>query len=688
MVEDNKILYRDIYEGVDLLTTSLENGVKEDLILKNSTEINLPESMYHGDGKWIFDYTLELNNLEVIESESGLKFLNQAGEEVLFTPAPYMLDRNGKISYDTYFEIVRPETEQAERVQVDSQEIVATQTGSNVELPATNFTALKDMFDYYDFKFDLQKVKTISQDLYKIQDLNDPVSDFSFNAVYNLSENIFTEVDLIDLGALVNLKPEDLSQKILNLKKSIDAFDNFLNTSKTKTGTGQTMIGSGGIVIEENNVQVETGAIIETIDNPSTSSGLTTFLNNLFKIPFAIAESGEIVVDEEQINLNTINSDLEETTRTGSDTINSNTGSILNKEEDLNILPETDLSMEESVEINTALIQNIQKENKKNLIYIRLVANTNGLEYPIDLDPTVYVKMYDRGARTFAPNFADGNQNGKYSQTNNPGRINRGTEGNQTNGIRTLASTSGSSVIDASGDIFTGDNTVNSQNWLAVGNSLRTNIPSAKAQFTTTIVTEIWVGLTYSPVGGIVKATIDKGTDFEVVNYIDTYADEIQAEQKTLLATGLRNTTHTVELELTNGKNIKYDKNQSGSGVSIDYIETYSPNSELETLSLVGTAESGTITTLIDSSSVLTQTGSNAYQGFALTFTSGANNGKTVYIDSSAYNFGSGTVALTFSPAVDTAIDGTTTYQVMQDGIKINNRASRGINIDSESSSE
>lgn len=65
-------------------------------------------------------------------------------------------------------------------------------------------------------------------------------------------------------------------------------------------------------------------------------------------------------------------------------------------------------------------------------IYVRLIADVQGLTYPIDLDPTVFVKFYDTGARTFAPDFSTGGQNGAYSQTNNPGRVNRGTESLQT----------------------------------------------------------------------------------------------------------------------------------------------------------------------------------------------------------------------------------------------------------------
>ncbi len=208
-----------------------------------------------------------------------------------------------------------------------------------------------------------------------------------------------------------------------------------------------------------------------------------------------------------------------------------------------------------------------------------MVADVSDLVYPIDLDPTVYVKLYDRGARTFAPNFEDGSQNGKYSQTNTPGRINRGIEITQTGGTLTIAASSNLTAIDASGDQFLGNNTTASQDWLEFGNSLKTNKVGAKAEFTTDAVTEIWAGLTYSPAGGIIKATIDKGTDFEIINYIDTYSETIQSEQKTLLASGLRNQAHTVELELTGKSNVKqsdstYTVTQTSESVE-DVFSTY-----------------------------------------------------------------------------------------------------------------
>ncbi|MFA5352039.1 MAG: LamG-like jellyroll fold domain-containing protein, partial [Candidatus Gracilibacteria bacterium] len=119
----------------------------------------------------------------------------------------------------------------------------------------------------------------------------------------------------------------------------------------------------------------------------------------------------------------------------------------------------------------------------------------------------------------------------------------------------TNANTASATFFDASGDSFAGNATTTSQDWLLNGNTLNTDRVGAKATFTTATATEIWAGLDYSTVGGILKATIDKGTSREIINYIDTYSAANLPNQKTLLATGLANSTHTVEIELTAKKN-------------------------------------------------------------------------------------------------------------------------------------
>ena len=72
--------------------------------------------------------------------------------------------------------------------------------------------------------------------------------------------------------------------------------------------------------------------------------------------------------------------------------------------------------------------------------------------------------------------------------------------------------------------------------------------------------------------------------------------------------------------------------------------------------------------------SALTQA-EDFFNGYALTFTSGAHNGKTVFVT----DFNATTDTLTFTPALSSAVS-TESYQLTNDGILINSRATRGIN--------
>lgn len=82
--EDNKVIYKDIWNATDLLVTTSEEGIKEDLILKNST------APTH------FDYVVETLGLVMqTTSDGGLIFINEKGEEKFFVPAPDVTDVNG-----------------------------------------------------------------------------------------------------------------------------------------------------------------------------------------------------------------------------------------------------------------------------------------------------------------------------------------------------------------------------------------------------------------------------------------------------------------------------------------------------------------------------------------------------------------------------------------------------------------
>lgn len=83
--EENKSIYKEIWEATDLLITTKEDGVKEDLILKNSSA---PTK---------FDYLVETVGLRLETSASGgLVFLDETGQEKFFVPAPDVTDVTGK----------------------------------------------------------------------------------------------------------------------------------------------------------------------------------------------------------------------------------------------------------------------------------------------------------------------------------------------------------------------------------------------------------------------------------------------------------------------------------------------------------------------------------------------------------------------------------------------------------------
>ncbi|MBU1130486.1 LamG domain-containing protein, partial [Patescibacteria group bacterium] len=133
------------------------------------------------------------------------------------------------------------------------------------------------------------------------------------------------------------------------------------------------------------------------------------------------------------------------------------------------------------------------------------------------------------------------------------------------------------------------------------------------------------------------------------------------------------NAEHTVELELLAKKNPRQSDSVDGSNFlfDLDYFETRASQFELSGASIASTADTGTPTTLFDSA--LTQP-DDFWNGAALTFTSGDNNGETVFVT----DFDGDNGKLTFSPAVDTAVS-EETFQLTPDGILIGERATRGI---------
>ena len=290
------------------------------------------------------------------------------------------------------------------------------------------------------------------------------------------------------------------------------------------------------------------------------------------------------------------------------------------------------------------------------------------LYYPLDVDPSTFVRLLDRGTRVFAPNFSEGSLAGTNSQLVAAGSRTKSA----VNDFSTLNSVT---LVDRDGSKFAVSEINNSQNWLLnSGTSLQTSVPGARLQFNTPAGTEIWADLNYSPTGGVARVKIDPGTKTAVSSEIDLFALN-QGVKGTLLATGLPQAAHSIEIEILPSAS-------TSSQFAIHGWQSFTLGSEIVGKNYAGTAQGGSTTTLIDSNFSQAQGyGDGYFTGYTLRLTSGAAQGQTVYVtgfSNSAIN-----PTFTFQPALaaSAAVTNGVTYQLIPDGILLNERATRGLAV-------
>ncbi len=131
----NQVLFKEVYDDVDMLKTVVKRGVKEDLILKeiplnrdpeedfsttpataNSARTDATNIGYIGEGKWQFEYEIKTDLFAVIE-KGKVNYYNSKGNVAMYHPAPYMLDAEGKRSEKAYWTILS-QTEELIRLQL------------------------------------------------------------------------------------------------------------------------------------------------------------------------------------------------------------------------------------------------------------------------------------------------------------------------------------------------------------------------------------------------------------------------------------------------------------------------------------------------------------------------------------------------------------------------------------------
>jgi hypothetical protein len=98
LVDDNRVVvYKDVFEAIDVAYTTRTNGVKEEIILRNAL------------ASYVFEFDFTLNGLSVLEKEGSILFADSEGQSVFSLEPLYMEDANGKYSEKVKYTIEKNE---------------------------------------------------------------------------------------------------------------------------------------------------------------------------------------------------------------------------------------------------------------------------------------------------------------------------------------------------------------------------------------------------------------------------------------------------------------------------------------------------------------------------------------------------------------------------------------------------
>ncbi|HPN67420.1 MAG TPA: hypothetical protein PLZ62_02075, partial [bacterium] len=146
--EDNQALYADAWNNVDAVYSSQSNGVKEDLVLKSdpTDQTDIRQSGYQGNGNWIFYYKLNLTNLTPAIVNNKVVYKNSAGNIVATSTSPYLIDNQGEISQNAYYDLITDETYQA-GYQIDQSKFNLVSSDENDQTVVVHPTSDSDESD-------------------------------------------------------------------------------------------------------------------------------------------------------------------------------------------------------------------------------------------------------------------------------------------------------------------------------------------------------------------------------------------------------------------------------------------------------------------------------------------------------------------------------------------------------------
>jgi hypothetical protein len=170
------------------------------------------------------------------------------------------------------------------------------------------------------------------------------------------------------------------------------------------------------------------------------------------------------------------------------------------------------------------------------------------LAYPLSLQFTTELVLADFGQRTYAADWQNSTAAGEYYQGLDPGVVTSEFDFESASAKVSKIDLNTIEAVDILGR-SSRDNSDLLVDTQKKDDYLVAQAPGVMFQFTTKPATEIWAQVKRGQHSGMIKVTIDKGTANQVINYLNLSTPKSKQTANVLLASGLINTEHKVEIE-------------------------------------------------------------------------------------------------------------------------------------------
>lgn len=319
-IADNKVLYREAFDGIDVMKSIEPAGIKEDLIIKNGNTGHL-------------DFRIKTKGLVMrIDPEGDLEFLDVNGQIKFHSPHPVMIDRLG------------------------------------------NAKELK----------------------YKLVDE-------ALVSALGLDQKTAEEIE------------SEITQKGADSLRANTEKDPAISEPEKSEASGSAAEPQTGI--EDPDLEADDQS--EDQNSSSTASGVETASSSMAsdKEPEAGAGSAE-----------DLPAPAEESSRPAESVDSDPKAEVLSEADADNVVKNTENDTTSEAGPDGQAARDVGLAEKERSYRVVIELDYSGMAFPIDLDPTTYINLQDRGQVTFYGDYAQGTPYGTQGRMNSYGNITRGSE--------------------------------------------------------------------------------------------------------------------------------------------------------------------------------------------------------------------------------------------------------------------